>query len=84
MRALLNLICNRDMSDLPPIVRNGMLAWRDRLNGPLEPIMAQEEFDALPRHKKSIMKCNFIGCKEMVCTHGMLCVEHHLQMRKDD
>ena len=43
------------------------------LTGPYD---TEEEFDVLPHFKKAILTCNVIGCKNMVCTHGMLCIEH--------
>lgn len=44
---------------------------------PAKPIMTEEEFGALPPHTQSVLKCNVIGCKRMVSTHGLMCVEHH-------
>lgn len=49
----------------------------EQFSEPARPIMSQEEFEALPKFKKNILTCNVIGCKRMVSTHGMLCVEHH-------
>ena len=47
-----------------------------RLRGPLEPAMPQDEFEALNGIKKVFLTCNVIGCKNVVSTHGMLCVYH--------
>jgi hypothetical protein len=49
-----------------------------QLSAPPVPIMSKEEYEALPRHDKMMLICNVIGCNEVVCTHGMLCVDHHL------
>lgn len=44
---------------------------------PPVPIMSQEEFDALPKNEKTFLYCNVNGCDDMVCTHGLLCLDHH-------
>ncbi len=48
----------------------------EKLQKPPEPIMSQEEFDALPYYKQCILICNMPGCGKPVSTHGMLCVDH--------
>jgi DnaJ-class molecular chaperone len=41
--------------------------------------MSQEEYEKLPEGiRKSCLKCNVIGCKNVVCTHGGLCLDHDL------
>jgi hypothetical protein len=50
----------------------------DALQKPPKPIMSQEDFDKLPYFEHCILICNVIGCKNVVCTHGLLCVEHTL------
>jgi hypothetical protein len=58
-------------------VQEQLTRLADQFTKPARPIMSQEEFDALPNSQKMILTCNVIGCKRMVSTHHMLCVEHH-------
>lgn len=48
----------------------------EALQKPPEPIMSQEEFDALPHIKRCMLGCNMPGCGKVVSTHHMLCVDH--------
>lgn len=65
----------------PTIVRDAMMRLQQKLSEPAKPIMTEEEFESLPHIKKCILTCNVIGCKNMVCTHGMLCLEHTKEYR---
>jgi hypothetical protein len=76
MKALINYICENLEDDTPPLVRSAMKRMQANFNAPAKPVMTQEEFDVLPQLEKSIMTCNVIGCKNVVSTHGLLCVEH--------
>lgn len=80
MKTLLELIC-RDLSDTPPLVANAFRRMLAEHSEPAIPRMTQEEFDALPYFDKCILTCNFIGCDKVVCTHGLLCVEHKNEMK---
>jgi hypothetical protein len=55
-----------------------MARMAKQFSEPPVPIMSQEEYEALPRYKKAMLTCNVIGCKDVVCSHGMLCLDHHL------
>lgn len=48
---------------------------------PPVPIMSQEDYERLPYFERCILVCNVIGCGKVVSTHGMLCVEHTLEMK---
>lgn len=76
MKTLLNIICQNLDNNTPLIVREALEQMRSDWSKPAQPIMKQEEFDALPKYKKSLLICNVIGCGNMVSTHGLLCVEH--------
>ena len=80
MKALLDLIC-QDLSDCPPIVADAMRRMLKKFSEPPVPLMSQEEFNTLSDLSKSMLTCNYIGCKNMVSTHGLLCVEH---LKKDN
>ena len=68
---------------MPPLVQNAMKRMQENFSKPAQPIMTQEEFEALSHCRKCILTCNVIGCGKVVCTHGMLCVEHTQEMRMD-
>jgi hypothetical protein len=40
------------------------------------PALTDEEFAALDPLRKAIMTCNMPGCRKVVSTHGLVCVEH--------
>ena len=65
----------------PDIVVQAMLRLNKQLSEPNRPIMSQEEFEALPKVKRIFLTCNVIGCKSVVSTHGLLCVEHDATIR---
>lgn len=67
-------------SDAPPIVKQAMERMAQHLSQPPVPVMSQEEFEQLPRWKKTILICNMPGCGKVVSTHGLLCVEHKHEM----
>lgn len=69
--------------DTPHIVKLAMKRMHDRFSKPPEPIMSQEKFDKLPTFERNLLFCNMPGCGKMVSTHGLLCVEHKLQMDKE-
>jgi hypothetical protein len=56
----------------------------EQMSEPPRPIMSQQEFERLPKFEKSMLICNYIGCGNVVCTHGLLCVEHTLEMSYGD
>lgn len=82
MKSFIDAACE-DLSGTPQIVKDAMLRLRDKLSKPAVPVMSQCEFDALPYIEKCIMACNMPKCGKVVCTHGMLCVDHHLEMSKN-
>jgi hypothetical protein len=86
MKILIDAVCATMADDdgTPPIVRNAFLRMQDKFSRPAEPTMSQEEFDALPALDKSILTCNVIGCGKMVSTHGMVCVQHGIDLRNGD
>jgi len=79
MRAILGAVCRNFEPDTPKVVKDAMLRLQDRFNNPPRPIMTQEEFEALPKHRSCFLICNVIDCKNVVCTHGLLCLEHTLE-----
>jgi len=56
----------------------------ERLREPPQPLMSQEEFDALPFIEKAILTCNVPGCGKVVSTHHMLCVEHRTEQMNEE
>ena len=67
-------------SEIETMARNALMRMAEQRSRPPEPIMSQEEYEALPLLKRSILGCNTIGCKKVVSTHGLLCVEHAIAM----
>lgn len=67
----------------PPIVTEAMERLADRLSKPPVPLMDKAAFDALPRIQRCILTCNMPGCGNVVCTHGLLCVEHMEKMKRE-
>ena len=80
MKVLLDLICQNCEEDTPIIVRQAMSRLRDCFNNPPVPIMSDEDYEKLSPLRKNILTCNMPGCNKVVCTHGMVCVDHHKEI----
>ena len=52
----------------------------ERRKAPPAPVMSDGQFFALPRLNRVMLTCNAFACGKVVSTHGMLCVEHTLEM----
>lgn len=59
-------------------IKEQMVRLAKKLSEPPVAIMSQEEYEALPDHHRVLLVCNVLGCGSVVCSHGMLCLDHHL------
>jgi len=64
----------------PNIVQEAMLRISDKLSNPPVPVMSQEDYELLSKTQKMYLVCNVIGCNNVVCTHGLVCMDHHIKM----
>jgi hypothetical protein len=54
-----------------------------QLSEPPRPIMSDEEYAQLDPLRHAMLVCNWPGCGKVVCTHGLLCVQHTEEMSKE-
>jgi len=64
------------MPSIQEVARENVQRMFDAWARPPEPIMTDEEYEALTGIRKAMLVCNMPGCGKCVSTHTGLCMEH--------